>query len=396
MSRSLNILRVWALPTVSAKGAARHAEVGTATTREETPTAAHDTHDSESEATVVRERTARRYLLMSAGSLVLVFGLVWFYVAAFPMAFMSRDYPAWTAQRTILASCNLGAVSIFGDSRAMAGIEPQQLSFQISNFADAGSSPIEAYFTIRREIACKTRPKAIIIAYSTGKYMADVDFWEISVRTGILNLADVLDVRTRGEALHDDEIGGLGGTTDLVPIVRETLFAIRFPSYYFSSLINGYLFGRYFYNHDQEIQILANRGHAFFGTLPGSDVLASEVSMPEFKSSRMVDAYLDSTLSLLSSFKIPVVFLTPPLNEATCKALNPALRLGFTRYIKAKIAAYPDARVEGPIMPCWPDRLFGDGYHLNPTGAAIYSKLVNQYLRTNAGLPVSAPRVAER
>src|ERR1041384_7356107 len=56
--------------------------------------------------------------LMTAGSL---FGLIWLWVVAMPMAFLDPEYPAWRARQMLLANCDPG-ILILGDSRAAAGI----------------------------------------------------------------------------------------------------------------------------------------------------------------------------------------------------------------------------------------------------------------------------------
>jgi hypothetical protein len=340
--------------------------------------------------------TARQYLTMTAMAFCAVFALVWIYTAAMPMAFLTRDYPAWIAKRRILASCQLGSASFFGDSRTMAGIDPKQLPFPSTNLAFSGSSPIEAYFAVKRALLCRNRPKVVVIAYSPGKYMADGDFWNISARVGILNFADMRGVRRESDALHSREIQDLRRGDHLAPIVREALFALRFPPFYFNSLVNGYIFGRYFHNRESAHRILADRGHAFFGTDAGSDVVAGEASLPRFAASPVVGGYFEAAMAALAADGIPVVILSPPVNDATCRRMKPALRAELTRYLAETIAAYPGARIAGPVIPCWPDRLFGDAFHLNPAGASLYAPLVAGWLQSDLSGPVDSSRVVQR
>jgi hypothetical protein len=343
-----------------------------------------------------RETTARRYLTMTATAFCAVFALVWIYTAAMPMAFLSRDYPAWIAKRTMLDSCQLGAASFFGDSRTMAGIDPKQLPFPSSNLAFSGSSPIEAYFAVKRALLCAHRPKVAVIAYSPGKYMADGDFWNISARVGILNFAEMGMVRRESGALQSHEIQDLRRSDHLAPVVREALFAMHFPPFYFNSLVNGYVFGRYFHNRAAERQILADRGHAFFGTDAGSDVAASEATLSRFAASPVVGGYFEAAMSALAADGIPVVILSLPINDATCRLMNPALRAGLTQYLAKTVAAYPGARIAGPVIPCWPNRLFGDAFHLNAAGASLYAPLVANWLHSDLSGQVDSSRVVQR
>ncbi len=342
------------------------------------------------------ETQARRYIGLLASAFLVVFGLFWIYTATLPMAFLSRDYPAWVAKHGMLDHCDLGRVAVFGDSRAMAGIDPTSLPFSASNFAFSGSTPIEAYFAAERMLRCKTQPKAIVIAYSIGNYMSDSDYWRIGARTGVLNFADMQDVRRESRLLHDDEIGRLANGDHLAPLLREALLAARFPSFYFGSLIDGFGFGRYLYNRRVEGAILSARGHALFGTDPGSDAIASEVALSYFAASPLINAYFQSILAAMAKKKIPVVLLSLPLNEATCRVLDPSLRPAFAAYLRHAIATDPQASLIGPIMPCWPDRFFGDAFHLNASGTQRYTKLVAHWLRPAAPQPVVVTRMVER
>jgi hypothetical protein len=381
------------LPEPAAKTAPEGPTVNKAPADATTAAAARSTGGSPADA---REMTARRYLAMMATAFCTIFALVWIYTAAMPMAFLSRDYPAWIAKRTILTSCQLGSALFFGDSRTMAGIDPRQLPFPSSNLAFSGSSPIEAYFAVKRALLCSNRPKVVVIAYSPGKFMNDVDYWNISTRVGILNFADMLAVQQESRALHSDEIQALRRSDHLVPLVREALFAVHFPPFYFNSLINGYVFGRYLHNRAAERQILADRGHAFFGTDAGSDIVASEATMPLFAPSPVINAYFTAGLAALRADGIPVVILSLPINKATCQMMDPALRVGLTQYLAKTIAAYPGTRIAGPMIPCWPNRLFGDAFHLNAAGAAAYAPLVADWLRPDLSGTDDSPRVVQR
>jgi hypothetical protein len=341
------------------------------------------------------ERLARRYIGLLATAFVLIFAIVWAYTATLPMAFLSRDYPAWLAKRAMLDSCGAGAVAIFGDSRAMAGIDPALLPSGGTNFAFSGSSPIEAHFAVERMLRCKAQPKLVVLAYSVGTYMSDVDYWTIGARVGILSFADMRDVARESRLLHDDEIDRLASGDHLAPLVRQALVAARFPSFYFGSLINGFGFGRYFYNRRTEGVILAARGHALFGTAAESHEVASEIALPQFAPSPLVNFYFQSLLTAFAQRKIPVVILSLPINEATCHVMDPSLRPGLAAYLRHAISADPQARIAGPAMPCWPDRFFGDAFHLNETGAHRYTAMAVHWLQP-ATPQAAAARIVER
>jgi hypothetical protein len=342
------------------------------------------------------EGRARRYLGLSAAAFLLIFGLLWAYTASLPMAFLDRDYPAWVAKRTLLRSCDLGEISFFGDSRAMASIDPQSLGFAGSNLAFSGSTPIEAYFAAQRLVQCQAKPKAVVLDYSIGNYMGDSDYWNVSARVGILNFAAMREVQAESRRLGDNEISRQAFGDHLPPLIKEALFAARFPSFYFGSLIDGYVFGRYFYNRATESRILTARGHALFGTADGSDALASETELGQFGASPVVNAYFQSLLTVLAQNNIQVFVLSPPINEATCRLMDPSLRPALRAYLLRVSTTIPKVHLLGPTMPCWPDHFFGDGFHFNATGAAAYTKLLAHWLRPQMPQGADSARIVER
>ncbi|MBW4022128.1 MAG: hypothetical protein HIU92_03180 [Proteobacteria bacterium] len=344
----------------------------------------------------IREARARRFLRLCLTAFVLIFGLVWLYTATLPMAFLTRDYPAWIAKRHMLASCDLGSLAVFGDSRAMAGVEPLALPFRATNFAFSGSSPIEAYFALGRALRCKTLPKAVVIAYSSGKYVTDDDYWNISTRIGLLNFADMQSVRATSRHLDDREIDRLPPAANVMPIVREAMYALRFPTIYFDSIVNGYVFGRYLHNRDAEHAILKDRGQAFFGTADGSSGIAAEAEIPRFRLSPVIDTYFKDMLLELARRNVPVYLVSLPINDATCRQMNPGLRTGFLSYLRKTVASDPDARLLGPTMPCWHDRFFGDQFHLNASGASRFTHILAGWLDTDLSKPTTAAQVATR
>jgi lysophospholipase L1-like esterase len=98
----------------------------------------------------------------------------------------------------------------------------------------------------------------------------------------------------------------------------------------------------------------------------------------------------------LSSRNIPVAVMSAPLNESTCAELNPSIQKNFVAYLRAATRHVPGVQMVGPTMPCWPNRLFGDQFHLNAEGANQYSKMVGQWLQSYIALSDNARPLVER
>ena len=342
-------------------------------------------------------RPARATRLSAAGfmawlgaSFAITFALAWIYVAAMPMAFMSRDYPLWIAKRTMLDQCRLGSVSVFGDSRTLAATVPAVMPIPVANFAMSGTSPVETYFAVARAMHCKTLPKLVVIAHGALKFTSDSDYWVFSAKAGFLDYAEMRAVESDAARLHDGSIEGLRRGDRLLPQLRDLMFAARFPSFYFDSLVHGFVAARFRHNRSALQDGLQSQGHALFGTEAGSSELAAEAAFAAtFAAAPVIDLYFSRTLALLARHGVPVLVLSIPINHATHARMRPELGAQFAAYLHAKARLYPGLRVAGPAIPCWPDAFYGDAWHFNARGADAYSGALGPWLRDIvAGAPV--------
>lgn len=327
------------------------------------------------------QSAASRFLAWSLAVFTISFALVWIYVAAMPMAFLSRDYPLWIAKRTMLDECRLGSVAVFGDSRTLAGTVPSLLPVPVTNFAMSGTSPIETFFAVQRALRCPNPPKLVVIAHGAMKFMSDSDYWNFSARTGFLDYSDMRAVDRDAARLGDDEIAVLRHGDQLSPVLREALFAMRFPPFYFDSLVNGFILGRWRHNLSAMHAALLSSGHALFGAANGSSEVTSEALATTYATSPLIDLYFSRTIALLAQRGVPVIVLSMPMNRATYERMRPSVSGAFAAYLQEKSKQFSNLRIVGPTAPCWPDRFFGDAWHFNADGAAAFSAELGGLLR---------------
>ena len=335
----------------------------------------------------------RRYLTFTLATMLLSFGLVWAWVIMSPLAFLDSEYPAWLAKERMLASCNLGDLLVVGDSRAAVDIMPATLPVRAANLAIGGGSPIEAYVAVAHALACPSPPRRVIVSFDAAHFTEPDLFWERSVRFGFVGAAELADLRHASEQLNDPSIYDLR-RDGLPPAIRSALYTLRFPSFYFNSLVKGAAFLRWWRNRQTLATTLATRGQYFFGTDPGSDVVAAEGHLRTFTPLPILDHYFDRLLALLAARGIQVDFVAMPMNEATNEAIRPNVREQFAAYLAAYADHYINFHVIGEVMPHWPDQWFGDGYcHLNPDGARRFSASFALWLSSTAR---RTPEHAER
>ena len=325
--------------------------------------------------------TPFRFLGWFAVTVLGSFGLIWLYAATMPMAYLDHEYPFWLAKRALLAECRRGDVAVFGDSRAVAAVMPAAISVPVTNFAFMGASPLETYFAVKRALSCATPPKMIVIAHSTFKYFSDDRYWPFAVRTGFLNYDEMRQVEADADRLHDDEIDRGRPADQLPKALRDRLFQMRFPAFYFDSLLGAFGAARLPVNRAVEHDILKSRGHSLSVVVPHSEELSAEAFVSKLSLSPLLDLYFSRTLELAAQKGIPVYIVAMPINEKTCERMPTRPRKAFEAYMAAKAAAYPSVHVVEPTVLCWPNDFFGDGWHVNAAGASTFSKRLSDWLQ---------------
>lgn len=324
-----------------------------------------------------RSLSTRAYLVVCVLSGAGVLAAVWLWVVLMPLAFLDPEYPAWVAKEQMLARCDLGDMIIIGDSRAAADILPALMPRRTTNLAVGGGGPIEAFAALRRALACPGAPPHVLISINPGEFARPDLFWERTVRFGFLSPAEVAALAGASAATGDWSVYENGHGDGLAGRVRASLYAIRFPSLYFGSLVKGGVFLRWWDNRRALAAHLRSRGQYYFGTAPGSADVALEGHLDAFRPLPVLDRYFDRLLDLLAERGVHATFAVMPVNRETARATTPAVRDAFAAYLRGYEARYPGFHVVTPTALAWPDRFFGDDFsHLNPAGAHRLSRLL--------------------
>ncbi len=322
-------------------------------------------------------RFLRAAAVIGAGA----FALVWLYVAFAPLAFLDPEYPAWLAKTRFLAACDLGDVVIAGDSRAAADIQPALIATRTTNLALGGGEPIEAFVALRRAMRCPSPPRRVVLSFGIGHFVKPDLFWERSVAYRFLSFADLEELRLASTALHDTSIYDMHHTDGLAPRLRAMLYAARFPSLYFPSLLHGAVFLRLPENIAGLRRAERSRGQYFFGIAPGDNVVAMEGHLDRFHPLPVLDWYFDRTLAMLAAHGVEVDFVATPMNDSTWRSVRPEVAEAFGAYLRHYADRYPNLHIVGPLLPHWPDRYFGDSFsHLNKEGSARFSRAFAAWL----------------
>ena len=325
---------------------------------------------------------AIRYMRSAALAGVVTWFTLRAWIAAAPLAYLDPEYPAWRAKMELLRRCDLGQMVILGDSRAAVDVIPALLPIPATNLAVGGGKPVEAFAALKRMLACPNPPRRVLIALDPAHFMKPDLFWERAVRFGFVSYDDLSELTELSRGTNDPCLLSPMQPDGLDDAWRARMYAVRFPTLYIGSVIRGAVFLRWWRNAGTLADTLESRGQYFFGTAPGSDIVAVDGHLDRFEPSPILDRYFDRLLATLQQHGIAADFVAMPVNEATDAAITPALRSGYAAYLAGYEARYPGFRVIGPPMRHWPDRMFGDAFsHLNPDGARLFSTWLADCLR---------------
>jgi hypothetical protein len=341
-----------------------------------------------------RDLGSKRFIALFGGGAGVVIALVWLWVLTMRLAFLDPEYPAWRAKQILLANCDLGDTLILGDSRAAAAIMPAGWRISATNLAVGGGEPIEALAALTRAMRCPRPPKRIILSLDAVHFTEPDLFWERTVRFGFVDADEIATLRDISRTTGDMSIYERHNTGGLPSWLRDEMFGARFPSLYFSSLLRGGLLLRWPRNRAILRASLASRGQYFFGMAFGSDVVAPDGHLLEFRPLPVLEWYFNHLLEQSEARGIPVLFIAVPMNDDTGRQVAPNVHSAFETWLGGYERRFSGFRVVGDVMPHWPNTLFGDGFaHLNRNGATRFSAGLERCLATPEFLAVCVRRL---
>ena len=303
------------------------------------------------------------------------FALVWAYVYAMPMAFMDAEFARWSAKRSLLDACHVGELLVLGDSRTAVDVVPAELSVDTVNLALAGSSTVEAYAELKRALRCPRPPSRIVLSLAPSHLIKPDTFWGKSTRYRFLYRSDLEDLyrvsaETGDWSIFADEPDGLP------PRARIWLYALNFPTVYFSSLVQQGVFQTYQQNRRIFDEVVAARGQYVFANLGAPKFAGPDADIPSFDPRPVLAAFLERIAALTEARGVPLDLVTMPIDDRTFAALHPAFLNGYEDFIQAFMRRHPLVRQIGEIAPHWPPSAFdGPLDHFTRESAPKYSRL---------------------
>lgn len=303
----------------------------------------------------------------------------WLYTQRHMASFMERGYVNWMAKTQLVNGCDLGDVVVLGNSLGEAAIDPLQMSLKTSNLGVGAATPIEVHFWVDRMLRCPTLPKHIVITLGASD-MGNVSRFtlENGARFGYIDFDFLEDIHRQSHRLMDTSFDALRTNDGLTGTLRNAYYASGAPPIYFSALMKARVNGRLDANSAALQELLQKRGHVNYSNRREA---AAEAFTKPFKVIPIQDYYLSAAIDRLTKAGSAVHFLATPRRQASNEEAAKAFDAQFSRYLDEKAKRHPGLNVANASPQIWPDEFFADSVHLNPKGAAVYSRFVDRCLQ---------------
>jgi hypothetical protein len=205
-------------------------------------------------------------------------------------------------------------------------------------------------------------------------------FWINPVQFGFYSYSEMNVLLRDSRMLHDPILFGPHTLGDIDARLKGGLCATGFPGCQFPEILYGQIRGRRLINQSKLRSAIASRGQSYAGMAESGYGLDTDATLGRFEPSRLMDYYFDQSLALLEANGVRALFSSTPVNTSAASHYADSLRDEFSSYLVAYEHRYRDFQILGTALPCFPPNYFGDGAHLNPRGARVWSEFVRREL----------------
>jgi len=264
---------------------------------------------------------------------------------------------------------------LLGDSRMKIDVNPQWLEQDAYSLALAGSTPIEAYYSLERYLAHNDNPSAVIIGFAPTHLMYMENYTNRGMYFHYYDSKTIDEINA--EILH---FGGKDYSTEALQ------HEYRLPIIYLSGILHSIGKGNVAINRQtyQETAAL-DGGMLIKGTIAADkEVVPEETHDPGFKVLPVLDYYLGKTIELCKQKEIPVRIIQLPMSEYGVQRLRQSGYYGQYKSYMQDMGDKYGILVESEI-PVYEHDEFADGSHLNEIGTRRFTDYVQNMLNDRQG-----------
>ena len=298
----------------------------------------------------------------------------------YPEVFLSSrvEYLMWNKQvERIKNTKNKHINAILGDSRAMAAINPLELSKNYANFSLGGSSFFEGYVTLKTLLKTN-RIDTLILCYSPVHY--EQTSGNLLNRTVVFDLLENKDIQDLNNtelrfnaSIEHKKSPSEGWQTQTERYLRSWHFPLAFRS----TILSNYQLNAKVSKYENEVkkELDQYRGHVYFGRAAWAYGVAEEARETSFVVSPVIHHYLDEIYKLIIHNNIQCYLVTPPMSKNSYNFAKPAYIQSYKSHIKYIKSHYPQLHVDTSLTVLSQFH-FGDVSHVNVLGSKKFMELM--------------------
>lgn len=323
-----------------------------------------------------------------------VYLLIFTYIESMPVYYNSQNNNRWYYMKQRLNEpLQAGKINVLflGESRVNAGIDINQIPESWS-FAAGGATAIEMYYSLIKYLKNNEKPTIIYFSLSPRSMTSIYSFWEFAVRNNFFSFSEIHRIlelsnqlenhNTLGYTVFTEADIAAGRNTEenrhyTPPFLKYTGYKINFLPYYQLDIRNNFLFAAKNDNLQMIAQMDSMRGRRFHPVVEkkGSSGLNYETGMSHFTVPPLLDFYLKKLLNTCVEENIYVIFEPSPMNVSSVEVLKNQFIKEYKNYIHNLENQFPTFYFTDTFYT-YPDSLFGDPSHLNPTGRDKFTRFL--------------------
>lgn len=289
-----------------------------------------------------------------------------------PMHYFNGEYPLWVDKMEVLDEPGEYSNFIFGDSRAIAGIDPRELGDHYYNLALGGGTPMEGYFMLRRLLENGNRVDTLIISYAPLHLEQSEMFWDRQMKYRFYDLADAREIFRELNQLNEEfwkyDDARLYTDSKRGSHIRQAYANfLRWPGTLRPELSKS-LFLRGAQNLQIRAEVARRKGNFDFGRAKASHGLNVEAQREEFRPKRVIREALEQLLTMAGENNIHVVYTLLPVNATSYNHMTENYKAEVARYHSELAEMFPKVVFRETELKYFEDTCFGDASHVNTKG----------------------------
>lgn len=301
---------------------------------------------------------------------------IWLAAWLLPEAYyMNGEYGVWMQQKDYTESHHDGhPMLLLGDSRMKIDVNPQELGQDAYSLALAGSTPIEAYYSLQRYLKNNDSPSAVVIGFAPTHLMHMESYTNRGMYFHYYDLSTTNEINAN--------ILQLGGKDYRAEALQHEY---RLPIIYLKGILHSIGKGNVEINKKSYQETASLSGGMILNGKISADkeVLPEETKDAGFVVLPILDYYLRETIDLCQQSNIPVRIIQLPMSEYGVSRLQKAGYYGAYQQYMTELRDKYGIPVEIDI-PVYEHDDFADGSHLNAEGTKRFTYYLRQKIQHNA------------